>query len=52
MKTIKIDNHYIDLYIEEKPEYYVGNPSITINVKSNEKNDIVKIITELLEGKY
>jgi hypothetical protein len=30
----------IDVYIEEVPEYYIGNPSITIQCKKSEVDQI------------
>jgi len=46
---ITLNNVYIEIYVEGKPEHYTGSPSITIRVKPSEKNDVVKAIEEALE---
>jgi len=37
---MKIGKSEVSVYIEEKPEYYDGPPSITISVKPSERDQV------------
>jgi len=49
VETININGVYIDVYVEIKPEHYVGNTTVTIKVKPSEKETVIKALREAVD---